>query len=140
MPLELAHTVHPDYLEVHVQGARMHGREFEESLSIWSDVFSLSKNENRRNILAHNKARGRFPVKAQINLSFKIKEIGCTLGHRIAVISYNTEVYKNGQLIVRFMQGKGYSIQLFKSKEKARSWLLREKKRRTLMDIFDSLK
>lgn len=140
MPLELAHTVHPEFLEVHVQGERLHGRELEESLSIWSDIFSISKNENRRNILAHNKARGRFPVKAQINLSFKIKEIGCTLGHRIAVISYNSEVYRNAQLIVRFMQGKGYSVQLYKNKEKARSWLLREKKKKSLKNIFDSLK
>ncbi len=138
MPLELSHRIHPEYLEVEVNGQRTLGMEFEESISLWSNVFSISKKQDMQNILAHNRAQGKFPVKAQINLSFKIQEIGCTPAHRIAVIAYNGEVTKNSQLIVRFMQSKNYTIQFFKNKEKAKRWLLREKKRSKILDLLDS--
>lgn len=140
MPLELSHSIHPEYLEVHVNGERSRGTELEEAIALWSKVFSISNEENRLNIIAYNRARGKFPVKAQINLAFKIQEMGCTLGHKIAVISYNRELFKNAQLIIRFMQGKGYTIQLFKNKEKARKWLLQQKKKTSFLDIFDSFK
>jgi len=140
MPLELVHNTHPNFLEVHLHGKRKHGHELEEAIALWSTVFAISNQQNRLNILAHNRARGRFSVKAQINLAFKIQEMGCTLAHRIAVISYNSEVFKNGQLIVRFMQGKGYTIQLFKNKDKAKRWLLQNKEKVSLRNLLDSFK
>jgi len=140
MPLELSHSIHPEYLEVHVSGERSHGIELEESFGVWSQVFSVSLQQHRLNILAHNRARGRFPVKAQIDLSFKIQEMGCTLDHRVAVISYNKEVTKDAQIIIRFMSSKGYTVQFFTSRDKAIRWLLREKKKPSILDIFDSFK
>ena len=140
MPLELKHTLHPNFLEITIRGERFPGQELEETIEIWSEIFKVSRLKNRFNILAHIRSQGRFPVKAQINLSFKIKEIGCTPEHRIAVISYSNEISKNIQLIIRFMNGKGYTIQLFKNKDKARRWLLKEKRKNFLKDLFDSIK
>lgn len=140
MPLELSHTVQPLYLDIHIQGDRTPGREFEETAELWSDIFSISRSEGLNNILAQVRVRRRFPVNAQINISFKLKEIGCTFDHRIAIVAFNREVYNNASLVIRYMQGEGYNIRLFKSKERAKRWLLRQKQRRNLMDLFDSFK
>ena len=140
MPLELLHTIHPLYLDVQIHGDRTPGKEFEETAELWSHIFSISRTEGLNNILAQVRVRRRFPVNAQINISFKLQEIGCSLDHRIAIIAFNREVHKNAQLIVRYMQGEGFTIRLFKSKEKAKRWLLHQKKKRSLGDLFDSFK
>ena len=138
MPLSLSHTVHPYFLEVEIQGNRMPGGEFEETAAIWKEVFQISKAENRSNILAHVRVRDRLPVRAQVNISLKIKEIGCTHSHRIGVVAINKEVLKSAKLIERYMQEEGYDVHLFKNKEQARRWLLKEKKRSKLLDLLDS--
>ena len=140
MPLELTYTIHPDYLEVHVHGERQNGHELEEAIALWAEVFSISNQQDSLKILAHNHVRGRFPVKAQIDLSFKIHEMGCTIDHRIAVIPHNRQVSKNAQLIVRFMQSKGFTIQFFRSKEKAKKWLLQPDKTPSFQGSFDFFK
>ena len=140
MPLDLSHKIHPEHLEVHVSGERSRGTELAEAIALWSKVFSISNRENKLNILANNRTRGRFPVKAQIDLAFKIQEMGCTFGHKIALIAYSNEFLKNAQLIVRFMKGKGYTVQLFTNKDKAKRWLLRKKNKARFLDLFDSFK
>ncbi|MBT8235919.1 MAG: STAS/SEC14 domain-containing protein [Bacteroidia bacterium] len=138
MPLELSYIIQPYFLEVEIQGGRTTGREFEEMATIWGQVFQISKKESRYNILAHVRVKERLPVNTQINISFKVKEIGCTHSHRIAVFVNNKEVLKSAELIERYMHEEGYSVQLFNNKDRARRWLLREKKRSRILDLLDS--
>jgi hypothetical protein len=138
MPLELVHTLHSYYLEVEIQGNRTPGNEFEETAAIWAKIFQISKAENRLSILAHVHLKDRLPVNAQINISLKLEEIGCTPFHRIGVIAYNKEVYKRGELIERYVAEEGFVVQLFKNKDKARRWLLHEKKKSRILDLLDS--
>ncbi|MDH3698683.1 MAG: hypothetical protein OER83_04420 [Flavobacteriaceae bacterium] len=138
MSLELLHTLHSYYLEVKIRGDRTPGNEFEETAAIWAKIFQISKAENRSNILAHVRVKNRLPINAQINISFKLKEIGCTQSHRIGVIVYNKEVYKSAALVERYMQQEGFAVHLFRHKDKARRWLLHEKKKSRISNLLDS--
>lgn len=140
MPLELLHTNHSDYLEVHIQGTRRSGHELEEATAIWAQVFHLSEKYQQNNIMAHVRARGRFPVTARVDFAFGFKKTGCTLNHRIAALAYSNEFFINATLVERYVREEGYNARLFKSREKARRWLLQEKKKFSLMDLFDSFK
>lgn len=140
MPLELVHTIHSDYLEVQIQGERTIGNELEEAIRIWSQIFGLTERYFQNNILAHVRVKRRFPVRAQIDFSFRLTEIGCTPDHRIAVVAYSSEIFKNASIIEKYLLNEGYSTRIFKSKEKARRWLLRKKKKPSFLNIFDSFK
>ena len=138
MPLELLHTIHPRYLEAQILGERTFGAELEETTEVWKNIFKLCILEDRKKVLVHSRTKGRFPLNAQINLSLRLNEIGCTREHRIAAIAYSSELYKNAQLIEKYMQSLGFAVRVFKGKEKARSWLLQEKKKFSIRDLLDS--
>lgn len=140
MPLDLSHTIHSNYLEAQIQGSRTPNSELEETAQVWSDIFKLSEKYDQHKILAHVRVKGRFPVNAQIEFSFLLKEIGCTVEHRIAAVAYSNEIFKNATLIEKYMKGEGYMVGLFKSKERAKRWLLHEKKKSSFLDLFDSFK
>ena len=140
MPLELLHTNHSDYLEVHIQGTRTPGHELEETTAIWARIFHLSEKYQQNNIMAHVRAKGRFPVTARVDFAFGFKKTGCTPNHRIAAVAYSSELFNNATIVEKYVREEGYSARLFKSREKARRWLLREKKKFSLLDLFDSFK
>ena len=140
MSLRFSHTIYTEYFEVVIEGSRTPGKEWEESASLWKQVFAISKNEDIKNILTLARIKGRFPLNAHINFALQLKDIGCTLLHRIAYVPTDRQIQKNPPLIFKYMHSAGYDIKIFKSREKAKRWLLQEKRKVSLLDLFDSFK
>jgi|GEM_PF-2077283 len=140
MSLEFVHTLHSDYLEIQIKGVRTRGKEWEEAASMWKHIFEFSDKYGLKKILVNARHQGKFPINAHINFALQLKEIGCTLAHRIAYATSDRQIQKNPPLIFGYMQGAGYDIQIFKRKEEGKRWLLGEKKRFPLIDLFDSFK
>ncbi len=140
MSLEFVHTLHSDYIEVQIYGVRTRGKEWEESASMFKHIFEISTRYGLKKILVQARHRGNFPINAHINFALQLKEIGCTLAHRIAYVTRDRQIQKNPPLIFGYMQSAGYEIQIFKRKEEGKRWLLQEKKKfsiRGLLDSFD---
>ena len=124
MALSLMHTVYPKYLDVVIEGERIPGDELQEMIAMWQKIFSLSNKCGKMNILSRNKAKGKFPLNAQINMALRMEDIGCTKSHRIACLAYSTQLFDDQQLIVKYARAQGYHSQLFNKEEEALDWLL----------------
>lgn len=140
MPLHVAHHPHPEYLEFHIKGNRTVGKEIEETKAIVAEIFSLSANTSCTNLLIHADIPQRLPLSSQIDISMNIDVVGITKDHRIALVAYNEEVFMSSKLIVGYLESIGYSVKLFRSKEKGRNWLLPKKRRSVILELFDSFK
>ena len=138
MPVELSHINHPEYLEIFLDGNRIPGNELEETTAYWKRIFEISQKLGQRRILVLARIKGRFPVIAQVEISFRIKEIGCTHEHRIAAVAYSEETFIKAYLIEKLMLNWGYKTRLFRNKEKAKSWLLQRKQKSVLQKILGS--
>lgn len=139
MPVQLSHTIHPEYLEVFLDGNRTPGIELEETTFYWSQIFEISKRTGRNRILVHARMKGRFPIKAQVEIAFRIKEIGCTHAHQIAVIAYSRITYDKANLIEKWMLNWGYRTRLFRNRDRARNWLLQREQKSVLQKILGSI-
>ncbi|MBT8235917.1 MAG: hypothetical protein KJO04_06970 [Bacteroidia bacterium] len=140
MSLEFVHILHPNYIEVQINGVRTRGKERQEAASMWKHIFEISDRYGLKKILVQARHRGNFPINAHINFALQLKEIGCTLAHRIAYVTTDRQIQKNPPLIFGYMQSAGYEIQVFKRKEEGKRWLLGKKKRFPLIDLFHSFK
>lgn len=136
MPIQLSHTIHPEYLEVFLDGNRTPGNELEETAICWSHIFVISETCGQDRILVHARMKGRLPIKAQVEIAFRIKEIGCTPAHRIAAIAYSQETFDKAHLIEKWMLNWGYNARLFRNKDSAESWLLQKEQKSTFQKIF----
>lgn len=125
MAIDITYESFPDYLDILIQGRRSRGKELEEMISIWQEIFKLSDLFGTQKILSRLNIDGRFPLNAQINMALKVKEIGCTRMHRVACLMYSRQSYSEQELIVNFVQAQGYNGQLFKGENEALEWLLR---------------
>ena len=124
MPLHLSHKVHSKYLDVVIEGERTSGEELEEMIRIWQGIFELSNQYGVLQVLSRNKAAGRFPLNAQINMAMRMEDMGCTKSHRIACLAYSNQLFDDQQLIVKYAQAQGYNGQLFDDEQEALTWLL----------------
>lgn len=136
MPVKLTHTVHHEYLEIFLDGKRTPGNELEETTAYWSRIFELSEISGHNRILVHARMKGRFPVMAQVEISFRVKDMGCTHAHRIAAIAYSQETFDKAYLIEKLMLNWGYRTRLFRNKDRAKNWLLQKQQKSVLQKIF----
>lgn len=140
MPVELSHINHPEYLEINLVGNRTPGYELEETTSYWKKIFEISQRLGHDCILVHARMKGRFPIMAQVEISFRIKDIGCTHEHRIAAVAYSEETYIKAYLIEKLMLNWGYRTRLFRNKDKAKNWLLQRQQKTAFQKIFESFR
>ena len=124
MPLYLSHKVYSKYLDVVIKGERTPGDELQEMIRIWQSIFQLSNKYDVLQILSHNRAEGKFPLNAQINMAMRMEDMGCTKAHRVACLAYSDQLFDDQQLIVKYAQAQGYNGQLFDNEVEALNWLL----------------
>ena len=96
-----------------------------ERTKLWQEVFKLSKRYHRKHILTRNKAQGKFPLNAQINMALRMDEMGCTKAHRVACLAYSDQLFDEQELVVKYAQAQGYSGKLFSEEDEALTWLVK---------------
>ena len=72
MAIDITYESFPDYLDILFQGRRSQGKELEEMISIWQEIFKLSDLFWTPKILSRINIDGRFPLNAQINMALKV--------------------------------------------------------------------
>ena len=125
MAIDITYKSFPDYLDILVKGTRSQGKELDEMISIWQEIFTLSNIFGAPKILSRMNIKGRFPLNAQINMALKVEEMGCTKMHRVACLMYSHQLLREQELIVNFVRAQGYNGQLFDVENEALEWLLR---------------
>ena len=140
MSLQVSHYSYPRYLEFHIRGNRLVGKEAEETAAIAAEIFSVSLETGHTNILILADIPQRLPLGSQIDFSMNMESIGITKDHRIALLALHDEVFMSSQLIVGYLNNQGYTVQLFRNKDKARRWLLPKNRKSVFLELFDSFK
>lgn len=124
MPYTLGHRVLPEYLEVHIKGTIVPGKELKEAKERWSKVTSLCVKEDRRLILAFIDLEGQHSIDFKFSLVDEAFTIGWRPEYKLATVVKNEAQYNHLSFTETVMNNLGYEMKLFKRKREARKWLL----------------
>ena len=124
MSYTLDHRVLPYYLEVHIKGQIVPGKELREATERWSRVAVLCKEEGRNLILAFIDLEGQHSTNSKFNLVDAAATFGWRPEYKLAVVVKNEEQLLHLSFTETVMNNLGYEMKLFLNRREARKWLL----------------
>ncbi|GGD55978.1 hypothetical protein [Muriicola marianensis] len=123
MPYTLEHRVHPEYLEVHIKGEIVPGKEFKEAQERWSTIADLCKTTTRNFILAFIDLKGQHPTSSKFNLVNAATNMGWLPDYKLSVVVKNEEQFNHLSFTETVMNNLGYEMKLFLKRKEAKKWL-----------------
>ncbi|MGB5646271.1 hypothetical protein [Muriicola sp.] len=123
MPYTIEHRVHPEYLEVHVEGDIIPGKEVQEAVERWSKVAKICKSEDRNLILAFIDFRGQHSITSKFSLVDGAASFGWMPHYKLSVVVKNEQQFQHLAFTETAMNNLGYEMKLFKKKREAKKWL-----------------
>ncbi|QBA64764.1 hypothetical protein [Muriicola soli] len=123
MPYTLDHRVLPKYLEVHIKGNIVPGKELKEAMERWSEVAQLCKVKERNLILVFMDLEGRHSTSSKFNLVDTASTYGWQPDYKLSIVVKNEEQYQHLSFTETVMNNLGYEMKLFLSKREAKKWL-----------------
>jgi len=124
MPYTLDFRVLPKYLEVHIKGTLLPGKELKEAVERWSKVAKLCKQEDRNLILAFIDLEGQHSTSSKFNLVDAASTFGWQPDYKLSVVVKTDKQFQHLSFTETVMTNLGYEMKLFTNKREARKWLL----------------
>ncbi len=124
MPYTLNHRVLPNYLEVHIKGQIVPGKELQEARERWSRVANLCQEEGRNFILAFIDLQGQHSTGSKFNLVDAAATFGWKPEYKLAVVVKNEDQLLHLSFTETVMNNLGYEMKLFLNRREAKKWLL----------------
>lgn len=124
MPYTIKHSVLPDYLEVHIKGTIIPGKEFKEATERWSMVAKLCAKEDRRLILAFVDLEGQHPIDSKFKLVDEEEAFGWSQDYKLSMVVNDRDQYNHLSFTETVMNNLGYEMKIFIKKREGIKWLL----------------
>ncbi len=124
MPYTIEHRVLPEYLEVHVKGIILPGKELKEAKERWTAIASLCRSADRKLVLAFLDLEGQHSTSSKFNLVDAAANMGWVPDYKLSVVVKNQEQFMHLSFTETVMNNLGYEMKLFLNKREARKWLL----------------
>ncbi len=124
MSYTLEHRVLPNYLEVHIKGQIIPGKELREATERWSRVAVLCEEEDRNFILAFIDLEGQHTTSSKFNLVDAATTFGWRPEYKLAAVVKNEDQFLHLSFTETVMNNLGYEMKLFLNRREARKWLL----------------
>lgn len=123
MPYTLEHRVHPEYLEVHVKGNIIPGKELKEAKERWTAIADLCKLTDRNLVLAFLDLKGQHSTSSKFNLVDAAAHMGWSANYKLSVVVKNEEQFNHLSFTETVMNNLGYEMKLFLKRKEAKKWL-----------------
>jgi hypothetical protein len=124
MPYTLDHRVLPNYLEVHIKGLIVPGKELREAAQRWTQVAALCKEKDRNLILAFLDLKGQHSTSSKFDLVDAAATFGWRPEYKLSVVVKNEDQFLHLSFTETVMNNLGYEMKLFLNRREARKWLL----------------
>jgi hypothetical protein len=125
MPYTIEHRTLPEYLEVHIKGTIVPGKELQEAVERWSKVAELCILEDRDRIIVFLDLHGNHSINSKFNLVDSASTLGWRHQCRLSVVVKNQEQFEHLSFTETAMNNLGYEMKLFKRKRQAKKWLFK---------------
>jgi hypothetical protein len=124
MTNRIEHEVHEHYLEVRLYGLVDPAAEKKKSISRWSKIAALCKQENKNKALVVSYFKGVYRMDTSFNLVDNANNLGWNFDYRLALVVPDADRFIRLSFIENAMIQYGYDMKLFQSKKEAKKWLL----------------
>lgn len=124
MPYTLEHKVLPDYLEVHIKGTIVKGKELKEAIERWSKVAELCVKEDRRLILATMDLEGQHSLDSKFNLVDSATSYGWLHDYKLSMVINKEALFNHLLFTETVMKNLGFEMKIFRKKREGIKWLL----------------
>jgi len=126
MSYTIKHRVLPEYIEVHIKGEIVPGKELKEAIERWSKVAELCVKENRRLILAFMDLEGQHSLDSKFNLVDAATSYGWLPEYKLSMVIKNEALFNHLLFTETVMNNLGFEMKIFRKKRDGRKWLFTE--------------
>lgn len=124
MKNRIEHDVYEHYLEVRMYGLVDPAAEKQESISRWSKIAALCKQENKNKALVVSYFKGVYRMDTSFNLVENANNLGWDFDYKLALVAADEDRFMRLTFIENAMNQYGYDMKLFRNKKEAKKWLL----------------
>ncbi len=110
MPYTIEHRIMPEYLEVHVKGTIVEGKELREAKERWSTIASLCRSTDRNLVLAFLDLEGQHSTSSKFNLVDAAANMGWVPDYKLSVVVKNQEQFIHLSFTETVMNNLGYEM------------------------------
>jgi hypothetical protein len=126
MPYTIEHKVLPEYIEVHIKGTVVPGKELKEAIERWTRVAELCVQEDRRLILAFMDLKGQHSLDSKFNLVDAATSFGWRPEYKLSMVIKKEALFNHLLFTETVMNNLGFEMKIFRKKRDGKKWLLTE--------------